>query len=579
MRRSFGALEDEVFDLLVIGGGIFGACAAWDATLRGLSVALVEREDFCSGASANSFKVVHGGIRYLQHLDLVRLRGSSNERAAWLRIAPHLVSPVPIVIPTYGHGREGKLVLRAGMLVYDLCTFDRNRGLRDGRQRVPWSGFLSAADVERLFPGVRSDRLTGGAVFYDGQMYNPTRLALAFVRGAVDRGALAVNYAEVTRLIRSADAVVGAEVRDQTTGEVAEVRARAVLNAGGPWVPWLNEPSGLAGGRDGTFSRDACFLVRRRFPHPYGIAVQGSTRDPDAVLSRSARHLFLLPWRQYTLCGVWHVVWKTRPDTVQVPVADLDRFIEEMNGAFPGLALGRDDVTLWNAGLVPFGENEPGAENLSYGHRSHVVDHRATDGVSNLVSLIGIRYTMARGDAAKAVDLICAKLGKTGGRAATDRTPVDGGDFDRFDELLEQIAAAAPPLDRDVVEALAHNHGAKHTRVLSLLREAPEWGERLGDSTTLKAEVVNAIREEMAVRLADVVFRRTDLATGGHPGEAALAEAAALTARELSWDDARQAAELAAVEQRLRPFSASAAHAAPARETATRTLAEGISRA
>ena len=553
MIRNFRALSEQTFDLLVIGGGIFGAFAAWDATLRGLSVALVEQTDFCSGASANSFKVIHGGIRYLQHADLPRLRSSCHERSAWLRIAPHLVSPLPIVIPTYGHGREGKGFLGTGMLLYDLLTIDRNRGIGDDARKVPFSSFLSAARVKELFPNVRSDSLTGGAVFFDGQMYNPTRLALAVVRSAVDAGALAVNYAQAVRLIRSGNEVQAVEVRDVTTGNTNEVRARAVLNAAGPWVPGMNEAGGLAGARSGTFSRDACFLIRRRFPHRYGLAVQGATRDPDALLSRSARHLFLLPWRQFTLCGVWHVVWKTGPQTVRVPRADLTRFLDELNGAFPALGLTQDDVTMWNAGLVPFGENESGAEDLSYGKRSHIVDHSETDGVSNLVSLIGIRYTMARHDAASAVDLLCRKLGVSGTRSATDRTPIDGGDFSGFDALVGRIEQETQgSLGGERARALAHNHGSQYGRILSVLRERPDWAQPFDGSTTLKAEVINAIRDEMAVRLSDIVFRRTDLATGGNPGGVALSDAAKLAATELGWDEKRQAEEIAAVEQRFR---------------------------
>src|SRR5215467_5640061 len=207
MIRDFRALADREFDLVVVGGGVFGACAAWDATLRGLSVALVERMDFCSGSSANSFKVIHGGIRYLQHADLPRLRSSCHERTAWIRIAPHLVSPLPIVIPTYGSGREGKAFLGAGMLLYDFLTADRNLGVRDAARKVPMSQFMGRKEVEELFPGIRADSLTGGAVFCDGQMYNPPRLALAFVRSAVDAGAVAVNYAEATRLVRSGNQV------------------------------------------------------------------------------------------------------------------------------------------------------------------------------------------------------------------------------------------------------------------------------------------------------------------------------------------------------------------------------------
>jgi glycerol-3-phosphate dehydrogenase len=302
----------------------------------------------------------------------------------------------------------------------------------------------------------------------------------------------------------------------------------------------------------GSYSRDACFLLPRLFPHPYAIAVQGRTRDPDALLSRAARHLFLVPWRHYTLCGVWHKVWTDGPDHVHVTEAELQGFIDEINAAMPGVAARLSDVSMWNAGLVPFGDNAPGAAHLSYGKRSRIVDHEAAQGISNLVSLVGVRYTMARADAAEAVDLVCAKLKQRGPRPPTTRLRLMGGDFDRFADLVAAVARAAPPgLNGATIEALAHNYGTQYGHVFSCLRRPLLSAECLKGSTTLRAEIVHAARREMAVRLSDIVFRRTDLATGGHPGRDALEEAAGLAARELGWDAATRRSEIAAVEKRF----------------------------
>jgi glycerol-3-phosphate dehydrogenase len=551
MQRECQALADRVFDVLVIGGGIFGACAAWDATLRGLSVALVERTDFAAGTSANSYKFVHGGIRYLQHLDIARIRRSCSERSAFLRVAPHLVAPVPVVIPTYGRGRRGKPFLGAGMLLYDALTADRNWALKDRKRRIPPTRFLSAGDVAALFPGIADEELTGAAVFCDGQMYNPTRLVLAFVRSAVENGAVAVNYATAERLLRADSTVIGARVCDELSGDTVDVRARAVLNATGPWVPWMMADAERAPLRTrGTYSRDACFLIKRRFRHEYALALQGRTRDPDAVLSRPARHLFLTPWRGYTLCGVWHRVWTEHPDRVRIGERELAGYIEEINEALPALAIEPRDVTMWNAGLLPFGDNDEGAEHLRYGKRSHIIDHREEHGLEKLVSLIGVRYTMARADAATAVDLVQKKIGERVERAPTHRVPVHGGDFESIDALTDAVARAAPlNLAPGAVTALARNYGTDFRRVLELAEGA--FGGCLPGATTLKAEVLHAIRDEMALTLADIVFRRTDLATGGHPGAEALYETATLAAGVLGWDERRRRAEIAAVEKRF----------------------------
>ena len=175
MRRDIGLLTEYEYDLVIIGGGIFAACAAWDASLRGLSVALIEKYDFGSGSSANSLKFIHGGIRYLQHGDIVRLKHSCNERSAMLRVAPHLVRPLPVLIPTYGHGTSGKLFLGLGMYLYDFLTLGRNRGIRDAKQHIPLTRFLSKQEVLNEYPDLDQKGLTGAALFSDAQMYNPDR--------------------------------------------------------------------------------------------------------------------------------------------------------------------------------------------------------------------------------------------------------------------------------------------------------------------------------------------------------------------------------------------------------------------
>jgi len=198
MQRNPVNLSDREYDVLVIGAGAFGAAAARDSALRGLRTALIERADFGGATSAECFKMVHGGIRYLQHADVPRLRASSYERSALLRIAPHLVQPLPIAIPTYGHGRQGRAFLATGATVYDLLTLDRNSGIRDRQRQIRRSRMLSRSRVLELFPHLSTAQLSGAVVFEDGQMYNPARLVLAFVSSAVDAGATACNYVEAT---------------------------------------------------------------------------------------------------------------------------------------------------------------------------------------------------------------------------------------------------------------------------------------------------------------------------------------------------------------------------------------------
>ena len=318
MDRRIEKLTGRTHDVLVVGGGAFGASAIWEAASRGLTAALVEKGDFCAATSAHHFKMVHGGIRYLQHGDVARVRESSHERSALLRIAPHLVKPLPILIPTYGSGLRGRPFLGAGMLAYDLLTCDRNRDLQKAR-RIPLGRFVSRQAVLNHFPGIEPSGLTGGAVFCDGQMYNPPRLALSFIKSAAERGALVANYLEVTDFIRSGNRVNGVKARDVLTGAHLKIHAKQVLNTSGPWAHRLLKSSlGLTVKPAPTFSRDLAFVINRRFPSSMGLALASQTKDADSILDRGGRHLFAVPWRGYTLIGVWHKVMDCTPEEVAV---------------------------------------------------------------------------------------------------------------------------------------------------------------------------------------------------------------------------------------------------------------------
>ena len=263
VRQEIKNLTENYYDLTIVGGGIFAACAAWDAVLRGLTVALVEKEDFGSGTSANSLKMIHGGIRYLQHGDIIRLKSSCHERSAMLRIAPHLVQPLPIIIPTYGRAKSGKLFLGTGMLLYDLLTLGRNRGIPDPGRRIPLTTFLSKEEVLQEYPDLKQNGLTGAAVFSDGQMFNPTRLVLAFIKSAMQKGAHVANYVEAVNLLQEGNTVIGITAVDKESGQNIKIRSRTVLNAAGPWGEWFLSNSIPHGkiGKSGLF--EGCLFCRQ----------------------------------------------------------------------------------------------------------------------------------------------------------------------------------------------------------------------------------------------------------------------------------------------------------------------------
>jgi glycerol-3-phosphate dehydrogenase len=552
MQRDLGKLAGREFDLVVVGGGICGATIAWDATQRGLSVALLERADFGGQTSANSLKVVHGGIRYLQHLDLIRIRESSRERTALLRIAPHLVHPLPVLVPTFGHGLRGAEALGAAFALLNSLTPDRNRGLTDPDRRIPRARLVSRSRLRALHPELDARGLTGAGLFWDGQLYNPPRLVWEFVRTAGRAGAVAANYCEVSGVLRHGAEVVGVEVRDRFTGERFEVRSRMVVNAAGPFAGQLGARSGARAASRIPLSRDMAVVIRRRLVRERALAVQTRYQDPDAYLSRGRRHLFVVPWRDVTLVGVNSIVYRGDPDCLTVGEREVQSFLDEINDAEPRFALAMDDVTLVHAGLLPIAAEALVGANVSFGKRAHIVDHARTDGTEGLITAVCNRYTTARGVGERAVDLAFHKLGLRPRPCRTAETPLYGGRIATFRELVQEIdrTARANQLGPDVVERLAHNHGSAYGDVLQLARETPSYAMTIGASGTLAAEVIHAIRNEMAQTLADSLFRRTDLGTAGHPGDDALAACAALMAEELRWSAGRTELELAEVRGR-----------------------------
>jgi len=557
LARDVADIASRTYDLIVVGGGIFGACATWEAASRGLSVLLLEQGDFSHATSANHFKMVHGGIRYLQHGDLPRIYESSRERSAMLRTCPHLVEPLPIVIPTHGHGAKGKLFLGLGMYIYDLLTCRRNKGLQKSR-KIPWSRFLSKETLLRHFPGLPDNNLTGGAVFCDGQMYNPPRIALAFIRSAVGRGAQVANYARVTDFILEGRRVTGVRVHDVLSGEDHEVRARIVLNTAGPWAHrLLAEKLHVNLAPTPTFSRDLAFVIKRRFKSPYGLALLSASKDADSVLDRGGRHLFLIPWRQYTLVGVWHKIFTNRPEAVKVSRAELEEYVAEVNRAYPNLRLRAEEILTVNMGLTLFGEEDAQESGkLSFGKRSRIVDHEQEHDVAGLLTSIGVRATMARGVAEKVVGVVSKRIGRVLLPSRTDTLPVYGGDIEDIEALQDRaVAELAGNLPRQSIISLVRNHGSRYKDVLAHASDRDdEITGTLPDSHVTKAEVVYSIREEMAVKLADIVFRRTELGTGSKPSQAALEECAAIAAQELGWDQDRIRQELDEVDAACRKF-------------------------
>ena len=549
MKRDFEALASQKFDLIVIGGGIAGISVARDAALRGLAVALVEQGDFASGSTGHTLGMIHGGIRCLQRLDLGRLRALSAERNALLRNAPHLVHPVPIVVPTYGQGRDGKSALHAGFGLYDLLTTHRNDGIADPSRRVPPSSTMSRRAVLEMFPGLPETDLTGAAIFADAQMHHPARLALALLRSAVDAGAQAANGLEVTGIVRKGVTVTGVGVRATKSADSFVIQGRMVVNTAGAWAARiLDEGLGITLDPPLIFSRRLSFVVNRRPTHRNGLALLDESRDSRTPLSRSKHHLFVLPWRDHMVMGDWHRAYAGTPDEIDVTDEEVETCVRDINERCPGLRLHPGEVVQRNAALGLLERYKGGTRPMRDATQARLVDHSVVHGIRGIISLVGATWGTARLDAVRVVDDVFRRVGVTPPPTRTQVVPAHGGDLESLDALEQEVHEAALPLGftRDQARALSHNHGTGYAEVFDLLRQDPNLGGSLPGTRVLRAEVAHAVRAEMAQALEDLVHRRTDLGLGRLP-EPALDEAAYLMGNEFGWTAARTRRELAQV--------------------------------
>ena len=547
MKRDLVSLTRKKYDVAIIGAGIFGCCALWESARRGLSAILIDKGDFSQATSANHYKMVHGGIRYLQHADFNRVLESSKERSALLRIAPHLVSPLPIIVPTYGHGIKGKELLSTGLLIYNLLTYKRNKGIQDKDRQIPGGTLLSTSELLEIFPGIEKKNLTGGVLFYDAQMYNPPRIALSFLQSAIAEGADAANYLEANGFLQDNENIFGIIAKDVLTGEQLEIQSKIVLNSAGPWAnDLLEQRANIQLNPKPIFSRDLGFVVSKKFNDKFSFACQIKSNDADAIIDRGGRHIFISPWRDYTLVGVWHKIYKYSPDMVVADESELQAYINDVHSAYPMFNLSLDDITMVNTGLTLFGEeNKQGERTLSFGKRSLLIDHEFVDKKKGIVTLIGVRATTARGMAEKAIDLILKKLQKTFKKSDTEVVPIYGGNIDSFENYLnDAVKNSKFNLEQDIMKSLIHNYGNKYENVTTNILTDASLAERIGNTNTIKAQIIYAIREEMAQKLSDIIFRRTDVGTGVNPGENVIRECADLMAKELNWDNERKKKEI-----------------------------------
>lgn len=430
MERDLDRLARQPYDLLVIGGGIYGVCVAWDAALRGLRVALVEQDDFGQATSANSLKTLHGGLRYLQEANVALMRLMIRERSTWLRIAPQLVRPLPFLLPTGGKLTQNKLLMRAALIVNDLMSWDRNRGVA-AALRLPHGRILSRSECLAYLPGLAERRVTGGALWYDAQVLDTDRLLNSILQSAVRHGVEAANFAAVSGFIESGRCVQGAVVTDRIDGRRYAIEARLVVNCTGAWSD--NLLALLHGGiATETFHLStAVNLVTRQIIKDVAVGLLSRWQGKSRVL-------FVAPWEDCSLIGTWHSTYAGRDTNYTVKEDTITDCLAEINAAYPEAQLTRSDVRLVHKGYLPMHSGDSSSVKLV--RESIIYDHTQTDGLDGIVSVAGVKYTTARYTAERVVDLALRKLRRPAVPSLTAHTLITS------DTVPEERKAATPGL-------------------------------------------------------------------------------------------------------------------------------------
>lgn len=510
------------YDVAVVGAGVNGAGIARDAALRGLRVVVLDKGDMCSGTSAWSSRLIHGGLRYLEYGEIPLVRESLRERITLRRIAAHLIQPIRICIPIYESGKRGPLLIRLGMIAYDLLSVGKT---------VPVHDMLSRKETIENEPGLGQEGLRGAARYYDAQITFAERLVLENLLAAKLAGADIRTHTEVTRINIENGEVRGLELCDALTGRRECVAARVVINAGGPWVDQVLATSGeqskrLVGGTKGS--------------HIVVSAFDGAPQDAYYVeAAADGRPFFIIPWNGMYLIGTTDIRYTGDLDKTRASEAEVTYLLEETNRVFPAANLTAEHIHYAYAGVRPLPYREKGPESAIT--RRHIIkeNRRIARG---LISIIGGKLTTYRNLAEQTVDRLGKLLGRKLPECRTQDTKLPGAY--RLDEARNALQAMQE-LSSEGVQRLLAIYGGRAIDLLELAQASPTLAKPLDVArTVIAAEIVFAIREEMARSLIDIVHRRLMLGFNADQGRPLYEMIAAVAADEFDWTDEERHAEI-----------------------------------
>jgi len=555
MKRT---IATSTVDVAVLGGGIQGATIACRAAQAGFTVALIDKKDFASATSANSLKVIDGGIRcLLQHGHIKRLREAIRSRREMMRLFPHLTRPLPCLMPIHGHKMRDRAIMCAALILYDGIAWDRNAGLA-GKNPLPRSGWLSVANTMATVPGLDSADLIGSALWHDALAVDSERLVLEYIKLAARHGAMVANYCAMTEPLIDHGRLHGFFVRDALTDVEHKINCRVLVNAAGPW--W-EDCAGKAAAKYHQWSRWATavnLVVKKRFFGDYAVSLtgEGGVADPRETMPHDKRRFSFVPWRDtHTLIGTSYGRWAGKGNFVPSEM-ELSKMLNDINSIYPEAALTPADVSFFHAGLVPIAPDDDGFESLPAPARNgRFIDH-AGDGAAGFISVVSAEYSTASVLAERVLRHV--KKNYLSDQPRKNRYQAAASDREKLD-FAPALAALGPEYEK-IRAHLTERYGEGWRAVFWYLAAKPEEAVSPwlvpGSAGLLRAELRYFIEEEMALTLADVVFRRTGIASAECPKRDVLTTLARAMAGALGWDEAESQRQIDEVLTVFAPLTA-----------------------
>jgi glycerol-3-phosphate dehydrogenase len=504
---------DQIFDLIVIGGGITGAGVARDAALRGLSCLLLEKGDFASGVTSKSTRLIHGGLRYLANFEMDLVAESLRERAILRRQAPYLIHPMPILIPIYKEDPHGRAVMSIGIHLYDVLSHEKDIPHYFTSNREKTLGFE---------PRLNQEGLIGSALFYDHQITMPERLVIENVISAREAGARLLNYISAEKIEEESAGVV-VTAKDAFTGTISLFRSRVLINAAGPWIDRVRQAGNLDH-RKVIFPTKGIHLVLPKL-----------SDQALFVTSRDGRMFFIIPLEACSLIGTTDTKYDGDLDEVHADQDDVDFLLTESRRILPKMNLTKESILFSYAGIRPLAFSGRSESRISRKHRV------IREGRNNrIITIAGGKLTTYRNMAKDAVDAACRVLG-TRTRCSTDRSPLPGDLSMDYEQYLREAVpemASRHGVALGLVRHLIGCYGARAEKVLDLAAGDPVLGEAISpESLDIYAQVLYSVTEEGARTLSDIVLRRMQLGITASRGLKQAETIARIAGGELKWSN------------------------------------------